>query len=220
MPEIPNQKGSDIIFVLYADKNKLTVRAREPVTSGSVNIYTVRFEFSSDWEGLERAAVFKSGAESRSVPLDSGGECVIPWEVLAAHGQPLTAGVFGTRDGDTVLPTVWAGLGIVLEGVAAGADAQPPTPDLWRQELAGKGDRLDYTPGGELGLYGGGKLLSAVPVAGGGGEGSLPDHRLLSHRDAEKQHPITAIDGLEGELSRIPEPVEALTNFDLEVLLK
>ena len=59
-----------------------------------------------------------------------------------------------------------------------------------------------------------------MPVAGGGGEGSLPDHRLLSHRDAEKQHPITAIDGLEGELSRIPEPVEALTNFDLEVLLK
>ena len=179
MPEIPNQKGSDIIFVLYADKNKLTVRAREPVTSGSVNIYTVRFEFSSDWEGLERAAVFKSGSESRSVPLDSGGECVIPWEVLAAHGQPLTAGVFGTRDGDTVLPTVWAGLGIVLEGVAAGADAQPPTPDLWRQELAGKGDRLDYTPGGELGLYGGGKLLSAArpppAVPPGRGE-AAPDH--------------------------------------------
>lgn len=115
--------------------------------------------------------MFKSGAKSRSVPLDSGGECVIPWEVLAAHGQPLTAGVFGTRDGDTVLPTVWAGLGIVLEGVAAGADAQPPTPDLWRQELAGKGDGLEYD-GINLALMSGDKALSTVQIMGG--EGYIP----------------------------------------------
>ena len=161
------------MFILYAGKNQLTVRKREPVTSGSVNIYTVRFEFSPDWEGLERAAVFKSGSESRSVPLDSGGECVIPWEVLTSHGQPLTAGIFGTQN-DAVLPTVWASLGTILEGVPTnGEGARPPTPDLWRQELAGKGDGLEYD-GINLALMSGDKALSTVQIAGGGGYIPVP----------------------------------------------
>lgn len=35
------------------------------------------------------------------------------------------------------------------------------------------------------------------------------DHRQLAHRDAGNQHPISAITGLEDELT------EALTNFDI-----
>lgn len=46
------------------------------------------------------------------------------------------------------------------------------------------------------------------------------DHRSLSHRDAENQHPITAIEGLKEVLERIPKPTEALTNAELEELLK
>ena len=120
-----------MMFQLYANKTQLTVRAREPTTSGSVNAYCARFEFSPDWEDMERVAVFKAGKESRSVLLDDGGECTIPWEVLTSHGQQLTAGVYGTRDGDVVLPTVWASLGTILPGVASGEDAKPPTPGLW-----------------------------------------------------------------------------------------
>ena len=202
------------MFQLYANKTQLTVRAREPTTSGSVNAYTARFEFSTDWDGMDRVAVFKAGAESRSVPLDESGECTIPWEVLTSHGQQLTAGVYGTRDGDVVLPTVWASLGTILEGVTAGEGARPPTPDLWRQELDKKGDRLGYTEAGELGLWAGGTLLTAVHIADG-----TDDHRLLSHRDAEGQHPIEAISGLAQELERIPVPVEPITNQELEDLL-
>ena len=51
------------MFVLYANKNQLTARKKEPVTSGSVNVYTARFEFSPDWAGLTRKAVFKAGKE-------------------------------------------------------------------------------------------------------------------------------------------------------------
>lgn len=58
------------MFILNANKNQLTVRQREPVTSGSVNVYTARFEFSPDWQGLTRKAVFKAGSESRTVLLD------------------------------------------------------------------------------------------------------------------------------------------------------
>ena len=46
------------------------------------------------------------------------------------------------------------------------------------------------------------------------------DHRMLSGRETQGQHPVDAIEGLSGELARIPEPAEALSNFELEELLK
>ena len=206
------------MFILYAAQNRLAVRQREPVTSGSVNVYEAQFEFSDDWQGLTRKAVFKAGKESRTVLLDESGQCSIPWEVLTSHGQPLMAGVFGTQ-GETVLPTIWANLGTVLQGVPTGAPCtQPPTPDLWQQELAGKGDGLEYD-GLNLTLMSGNKRLSAVEITSGG-EGGTSDHRQLTNRDAAEQHPIGSISGLADELTRIPEPVEALTNEELESLLK
>lgn len=159
------------MFCLYANKNKLTVRQREPATSGSIGVCTSCFEFSPDWDGMERTAVFKAGTQSRSVLLDETNICQVPWEVLETPGVHLLAGIYGTRGGEVVLPTIWADLGVILEGAAVGEDAKPPTPDLWGQELDRKGDRLDYTETGELGLYAGDKLLSAVEVQGGGGGG-------------------------------------------------
>lgn len=141
--------------------------------------------------------MFRGSGVTKTVLLDESGECVIPWEVLAEY-HPLTelkAGVYGSMD-ETALPTTWASLGTILEGVPGDGDgSKPPTPDLWEQELDRKGDTLGYTEDGKLGLYAGDKLLSAVPVQGG--EGGISDHRALSHRDAEGQHPIEAITGLE-----------------------
>lgn len=205
------------MFVLYAEKNRLTVREKEPVTSGSVNVCPVQFEFSPDWDGLSRTAVFQAGCRTWSVLLEDGGTCTIPWEALEYPGCHLFAGVYGQRGADLVLPTIWADLGTVLEGAAPGEEAQPPTPDLWQQELAKKGDRLAYTETGALGLYAGDRVLSSVPAEG---EGGTTDHRVLSGRDAAEQHPIASISGLRAELDRIPEPVEALTNFELEEMLK
>lgn len=155
------------MFELYASKNKLALRQRELLTSGSVNVNAVKFEFSEDWDGLTRTAVFRSGAERRSVLLDETNQCSIPWEVLSAPGQRISAGVCGTLGGDTVLPTVWADLGVVLAGAAPGEDARPPTPELWRQELERKGDALAYD-GLDLSLMSGDKTLSKVPLSGGG----------------------------------------------------
>ena len=182
------------MFRLQAEKNKLTLLEREAVTSGSVNVYTVRFDFSAEWDGLTKTAVFKAaGCEQVSVLLDDRSQCVIPWEALSSPGRQLAAGVCGTRGGDIVLPTVWANLGTILEGAKPGPGSCPPTPDLWEQELDRKGDTLAYTGDGQLGLYSGDKLLSFVPVEGGG----VSDHRLLSHREDAEQHPIEAICGLE-----------------------
>ena len=111
--------------------------------------------------------MFKAGKESRTVLLDESGACVVPWEVLVSHGHPLMAGVFGAAD-ETALPTTWASLGTILEGVPGdGEGSKPPAPDLWEQELAGKGDGLKYD-GQNLSLMSGDKSLSTVQVSGGG----------------------------------------------------
>jgi len=167
------------MFVLYADKNQLAVREKEPVTSGSVNVYPVRFEFSSDWDGLEKTAVFQAGCKEIAVSL-TGGACTVPAEVLSEPGYFLMAGVCGRQGESTVLPTVWANLGLISEGAVTGEAPEPAPPP----------------------------------------EGGTTDHRQLSHRDAAEQHPIASISGLEKELNRIPEPVEALTNTELEEMLK
>ena len=46
------------MFLLYADRNQLTVTVRETLTSGSVNVARMKFEFSPHWEGLAKQAVF------------------------------------------------------------------------------------------------------------------------------------------------------------------
>lgn len=156
------------MFLLQADKVNLSVLEKEDVTSGAVNVFTVRFQFSEDWDGLKKTAVFRSGWVSRSVLLGEDATTTVPWEVLSAPGLYLSAGVYGEKDGNIVLPTVWAVLTNVLPGAVPGKEAQPPTPELWQQELAKKGDNLAYTDGGELGMYSGDKLLSSVELPGGG----------------------------------------------------
>lgn len=208
------------MFVLYADKNQLAVREKEPVTSGSVNVYPVRFEFSPEWDGLSKTAVFQAGCKEKVVAM-AGGACSVPAEVLSEPGYYLMAGVCGKQGESTVLPTVWANLGLILAGASTGDAPEPePPPEGWQEALDSKGDRLAYTETGELGLYSGDRELSSVPLEGGSGEGGTTDHRRLSHRDAAEQHPIASISGLEKELNRIPEPVEALTNTELEEMLK
>lgn len=209
------------MFELYADKNNLLARQIEQVTSGSVNVYTAQFQFSADWEELERTAVFQAGSVTVSVRLDETGQCVIPWEVLKTPGFQLKAGVYGLQGSDVILPTVWAHLGVIRKGVTAGDSARPPTPDLWEQALARKADGLSYD-GRNLSLLSGDTTLSAVQLSGGSGDTDerVSDHRLLTGRDAEDQHPIQAIAGLREELNSIPAPVEPITNLELEEFLQ
>lgn len=161
------------MFLLRADKVKLSVREKEDITSGSVNVYQVRFEFSEDWNGLKKTAVFRSGLVSRSVRLNDDGETIIPWEVLESPGIYLHAGVYGEKNDNVVLPTVWVVLGMVLTGASPGESSKPPTPELWEQALSRKGDNLSLS-GQTLNLRSGDRLLSSVDLPGGE-EGVVPN---------------------------------------------
>lgn len=189
--------GGENVFELYAEKNQLCVRQREPVTSGSVNAYAVRFSFSGDWDGLSRTVVFWAGDKTVSVALDESGETTIPWETMAAPGVRLYAGVYGTRGTEMVLPTVWADLGYIRSGAVPGGPSRPPTPELWRQELDRKGDRLAYTEDGKLGLFSGDKQLSAVTVSGGGGGTSFGVGHGL--KIVEGDLTVDAVDNFDGD---------------------
>ena len=178
----------------------MKVKKGEPVTSGSVNVYRVHFDFSPDWEGMMKTACFRSGSQTVSVLLDGTGECTIPWEVTDPDdkGKTLYAGVCGTQDGEVMLPTIWASLGVILEGVTAcGSASRPPTPGLYDQVLSvlrGKQDKLTGKPGQIAGFDEKGDLTAQDPPSDGG-----TDHR----------HTIDAITGLEDALQQIPVPMTA-----------
>lgn len=122
-------------FVLFANKNQLSVRKREPITSGSVNVYEASFEFSDDWDGLKRFTTFRAGNIYRSIVLDTNNTCLIPWETMVIPNVMLYVGVCGTKEEDIVLPTIWAKLGMILQGSETGTEILPPTPDIWQQML-------------------------------------------------------------------------------------
>lgn len=114
------------MFVLAAKKNVLELRQKEPLTSGSVNVYRVCFTFSDEWGGLAKVATFRTRGESWSQLLTETDECNIPWEALQAPSMDLACGVYGARDGDIVLPTVWCSLGRILPGASPGDASRPP----------------------------------------------------------------------------------------------
>ncbi len=154
------------MFSFDVDKVKISAVEKEPMTSGSVEVYTVAFDFSSDWEGFDKTAVFKAGSIVRNVALGDSTECSVPWEVLSIPNIKVQIGVYGEAKDGAVLPTVWTELGTVLQGVLVGEGIDPaPTPDSYLTAIEKKGDTLNKTPEGLLGLYSGSKLLSTVPFS-------------------------------------------------------
>lgn len=156
------------MFRISVRKSVLDILQREIITSGSVNIYTASFTFDSAWEGLERIAVFQNGTDAVSICLGEENCCTIPWEVLQAPNYILRVGVYGTRGGEVVLPTIWGELGRIREGVHLGGSAQPPTPGLIDQILAKIGNLEELDTSSKE------SLVAAVNelYAGGGGGGS------------------------------------------------
>lgn len=202
------------MFALYANKNQLTVRQRETLTSGSVNVCEVQFEFSSDWDGLTRTAVFRAGDTAVSVLLDESESCRVPWEVLAHHGQYLKAGVYGTLGVDIVLPTVWACCGFIQPGTSPGTDARPHTPGPYEQVLdilEKKADSLELD-GETLRLISNGNILSAVTLPARGGEGDAHDGNpvgcIISFPGLAAPVGYLIADGTEYDISAYPRLAE------------
>lgn len=124
------------MFIVDVNKNIVKISQTEYVTSGSRNVYVTRFNLSEEWDALEATAVFRSGQLIINILLDETRECMIPWEVMTDPDADIYVGVFGTMEGDVVLPTIWGKMQTTLLGVVTGLPASPPTPDVYQQIVA------------------------------------------------------------------------------------
>ncbi len=124
------------MFLLNAEKTQLSVQAGEPLVSGAQNIYTCQFLFSKDWNDVAPTIVFRTRLAKISVLPDPNGLCSIPHEVLKVPHMDLQVGVYGTKNGELVLPTVWARLGKILTGTTLGDDTVSPEAGIYDQILA------------------------------------------------------------------------------------
>lgn len=133
------------MFIATADKNSLSVTGSELITSGSVKTNFVEFQFSDDWNGLRKTAIFQTKKVSIPIILDDNRLTLpIPWEVMAYAGETINIGVYGERvddpitptDEEIVLPTIWTTLSTVKQGVViSNPPTTPPTIDSYLQLL-------------------------------------------------------------------------------------
>lgn len=93
------------------------------ITSGSVNVHQLAFEFSPDWEGLTKCAFFRTDASHTAFQqIDENDTCFIPWEVCLQYGTNVYIEVTGKSvAGDLIFPTNWTLLGQVIEGLSTNA---------------------------------------------------------------------------------------------------
>lgn len=131
------------MFLLSADGVSLRTERREILTSGAQNIYLCQFDFGPQWEGLDKTAVFQAKDVKISVVLDEAGKCQIPYEVLVKPFVKVFAGVYGTKNGELIMPTVMLDLGRVEKGVSLGEEAREPSPDVYSQILANSNEALE-----------------------------------------------------------------------------
>lgn len=210
------------MFQFFAKKVSLDVTQREIVTSGSVNVYQCQFQFDSAWDGLEKTAVFKAGDISISVLLDDLGACNIPWEVFQDAKRTLYAGVYGTKNDNVVLPTIWASLGTIKEGANPGQDTQPPTPDVYSQILQVAKDAEDVAQSvrddadrgkfnGEQGPTGPQGYTYTPAVSEEGviswtNDGSLPNPSPVNIKGPQGKQGIQGVQGKQGERGYVYTP--------------
>lgn len=131
------------MFELVIDTRKISVRRREKITAGSVGI-EAHFEFSADWEGLNKAAVFETDSQKIAVELLSD-RVKVPWELCAEAGADVIVGVYGTdENGSIVIPTVYAKLDTVSVGASTegASNAGEPSPSDIQQLMAAANSAL------------------------------------------------------------------------------
>lgn len=126
------------------------VQSPRIITSGTVGI-PVDFSFDASWNGLDKLTVFRAGSVSITVKDPK----VVPWEVLVTPNVWLKVGVYGVNaEGTIVIPTVWASVRMIIEGVDPEGDPSvDPTLPVW-QDLLIRVKELEESGGGGSGTDG------------------------------------------------------------------
>ena len=154
-----------IQIIVQAQKASCRKSSGERITTGMVG-KKVSFDFSAEWDGLVKTAVFEGSGVTKDVTL-SGDTAVIPHECLTAPGGMLRVGVFGT-DGTIQTPTVYTDIGQIEQGADPSGDtSSDPTLPIWAQlqAMMGSLDNLTTTARDNLVAA----INEAAKSSGGGG---------------------------------------------------
>lgn len=98
----------------------------------------IEFDFSSEWDGLAKTAVFRCDGE-RDMIIGADGKTTVPYEILTTPGMDVEVGVYAVKEDGTTwpAPTTYCKIGRVGEGADPSVDeSYPPTPDVGAQAVA------------------------------------------------------------------------------------
>ena len=116
------------MIVIYVQKTRAKSCTDAPITSGSIGL-RARFQFSEEWNKLNKIAIFETDNYKEPVEVPESGEVIVPDSVLVYPWTQLRVGVRGeSEDGDVVIPTVYADCGTISLGANTTPVGTPPTP--------------------------------------------------------------------------------------------
>ena len=108
----------------------------ELIVSGTGNYYEAEFEFSSEWDGFEKTAVFRTLSGTLAPVLLTSDACGIPTGVITEGGY-FVVGVYGVNEETGVhYPTIWTHTITVNEGCSEALDTLVPETGIYEQMLA------------------------------------------------------------------------------------
>ena len=113
-----------------AIKQQLIYCSDDYIVTDSQNYITAEFEFSEEWTGVTKTAIFKGTNGTYSVLL-TGNACVIPYEVLTSGFSVSVYGVSGNMriTSDSVY------INAVKSGYEDGETPSDPTPTVYEEIL-------------------------------------------------------------------------------------
>lgn len=122
---------------VYCNGTRIQCLRQGELTAGMVGA-PIEFDFSEEWNGLGKTAVFRCDGE-RDVILGADKMAVVPHEILTTPGMDVEVGVYAAKEAGTTwpAPTPFCRIGRVKEGAdPSGDESYPPTPDVGAQAVA------------------------------------------------------------------------------------
>ena len=126
---------------LLANEQSLTVELNPSVASGGCNTVEVHVDFSDDWDGFSKSAVFFTSLNKNAIYeiVMTDGKCVVPSEVMEKECM-LFIGVRGVNSENNEVKTTSLVKYKISEGAPAGTGTEvEPTSNVYQQLLSAYG---------------------------------------------------------------------------------
>lgn len=126
---------------LVANDQLLQVTVNPTISSGEQNTVEVHVDFSDDWDGFSKSAVFFTSLNKNAIYeiVMTDGKCIVPAEVME-KSCTLFIGIRGVNSNNNEVKTTSLVKYKISEGTPTGNSTEvEPTPDVYQQLLTAYG---------------------------------------------------------------------------------